>query len=158
MKIYSIIITIVAVCALGLAGYFYWRGGDMRKDFGICQDQRDGLIKDKARLENELNAVNSQLIKISHSAAVLKLALNSFMFAGDIRALTVGSKEAVGVEQAIELLDGNQDRMMAEKDWTDFKTSRYLNPLLGLLRNLANSMERDAKEPGDARNYEPINE
>jgi hypothetical protein len=157
MKIYSIIITIVAVCAFGLAGYFYWQSGDMRKDFGVCQEEKDQLAKDKNRLEGNLSAANSQLAAVRHSATVLKLSLNSFMFAGDVRAITVGSKEAVGVEQAIELLDGNQDRMMAEKDWTDFKTSRYLNPLLGLLRNLVNSIERSAEEPSGARNYEPIN-
>jgi len=165
MKIYSIIITIVAVCAFGLAGYFYWQGGDIRKDFGVCQEEKDQLakekdqlVKDKNRLEGDLNAANSQLSAVRHSAVVLKLALNSFMFAGDVRAITVGSKEAVEVEQAIELLDGNQDRMMAEKDWTDFKTSRYLNPLLGLLRNLVNSIERSAEESSGSRNYEPINE
>ena len=158
MKIYSIIITIIAVCSFGLAGYFYWQGGDIRKDFGICQGEKDQLAKDKNRLEGDLSAINSQLAAVRHSAAVLKLSLNSFMFAGDVRALTVGSREAAEVEQAIEGLDDNKDRMMAEKDWTDFKTSRYFNPLLGLLRNLANSIERNAKESDDVRNYEPINE
>jgi len=147
MKIYSIIITIVAICALILAGYFYWQGGGLRKDFGVCQDQSEGLRKDRAHIESELSMANSQLDKVSHSAAALKTVLNSFMFAGDVRAQTIGSKEAIAVEQAITNIDESTDRMMAEKDWLDFKTSRYLNPLLGLLRNLTNSIERSAGKP-----------
>lgn len=147
MKIYSIIITLIAVCALGLAGYFYWQGGDMRKDLGVCQDQSEGLRKDKAHFENELSRANTQLDKINHSAAALKSILNSFMFAGDVRAVTIGSKEATAVEQAIANISDNTDRMMAEADWADFKSSRYLNPLLGLLRNLTNSIERNSGMP-----------
>lgn len=147
MKIYTIIITIVAVCALGLAGYFYWQGGDMRKDFGVCQDQREGFMKDKAQLESQLNMLDSQLGKVNHSVAALKTVLNSFMFAGDVRAVTIGSKETTAVEQALANIDDDKDRMMAETDWADFKSSRYLNPLLGLLRNLTYSIERSAGPP-----------
>ena len=35
--------------------------------------------------------------------------------------------------------------MGVEKDWKDFKDSLKVNPLLGLLRTLANNIERNLK-------------
>jgi len=145
MKVYLIIISIVAVVALGLAGYFYWQGGDMRQNLGVCQGEKETLKSDKDQLEGELSATNGQLAVVRHSATALNLALNSFMFAGDVRALTVGSKESAAVEQAIGNLDDSGDRMTIENNWTDFKNTRYLNPLLGVLRTLANGIERIVK-------------
>jgi len=151
MKTYSIIITIIVVVALGLAGYFYWQGGEMRNNYSICQSEKNALIserdmiaKDKAELDNKLNLMNEQLDKISRTATALDYALNSFMFAGDIKALTIGSQEAKKVEEALSQLDNSSERMMSEGHWNDFKSTRLFNPLFGLLRGLAGSIKRDA--------------
>jgi len=150
MKTYSIIITIIAIIALGLAGYFYWQGGEMRNNYGICQSEenvliseRDTIAKDKAELNNKFNLINEQLDKISHTATALNYALNSFMFAGDIKALTIGSQETKKVEEALSQIDNSSERMMSEGHWNDFKSTRLFNPLFGLLRGLADSINRD---------------
>jgi hypothetical protein len=65
------------------------------------------------------------------------------MFAGDIKALTIGSQEAKKVEEALSQLDNSSERMMAEGHWHDFKSSRLFNPLFGLLRGLAGSISQD---------------
>jgi hypothetical protein len=126
-----------------LAGYFYWQGGEMRNNYGICQSERDTIAKDKAELNNKFNLINDQLDKISHTATALNYALNSFMFAGDIKALTIGSKEAKKVEEALSQIDNSSERMMSEGNWSDFKSTRLFNPLFGLLRGLADSINRD---------------
>lgn len=151
MKIYSIIITVIAVLLLGLAGYFYWQEGKMRNNFSICQTEknnliaeRDAIAKDRTEINNKLNLVYEQLDKISRTATALNYALNSFMFAGDIKALTIGSQEAKKVEEALNQLNGDE-RMMLEGHWNDFKSTRLFNPLFGLLRGLADSINRDAK-------------
>ena len=129
---------------MGLAGYFYWQGGETRNNYSICQSERDTIAKDKAELNNKFNLINEQLEKISHTAAALDYALNSFMFAGDIKALTIGSKEAKKVEEALSQLDNSSERMMSEGYWSDFKSTRLFNPLFGLLRGLADSIKKDA--------------
>ena len=129
---------------MGLAGYFYWQGGETRNNYSICQSERDAIAKDKAELNNKFNLINEQLEKISHTAAALDYALNSFMFAGDIKALTIGSKEAKKVEEALSQLDNSSERMMSEGHWSDFKSTRLFNPLFGLLRGLADSIKKDA--------------
>lgn len=150
MKTYSIIITIVAVLCLGLVGYLYWQGGQMRNNYSICQTEkgnliaeRDAIAKDKAETNNKLNLAYEQLDKINRTATALDYALNSFMFAGDIKALSIGSREAKRVEEALNQLSRGE-RMMFEGHWNDFKSTRLFNPLFGFLRGLAASISKDA--------------
>jgi len=151
VKIYSIIITIIAIIAFGLAGYFYWQGGETRNNYSVCLSEKNALIaekdtiaKDKAELNNKFNFINEQLDKISRTATALDYALNSFMFAGDIKALTIGSQEAKKVEEALSQIDNSGERMISEGHWNDFKSTRLFNPLFGLLRGLADSIKKDA--------------
>jgi len=144
MKIYSIIITIITIVALGLAGYFYWQGNEIKNNYSICQIEKDTIAKDKAELNKKLDFINEQLDKISRAATALNYAVNSFMFAGDIKALTIGSQEAKQVEEALSKIDNSSERMMFEENWNNFKSTRLFNPLFGLLRGLAGSIEKDA--------------
>jgi len=144
MKIYSIIITIITIVALGLAGYFYWQGNEIKNNYSICQIEKDTIAKDKAELNKKLDFINEQLDKISRAATALNYAVNSFMFAGDTKALTIGSQEAKQVEEALSKIDNSSERMMFEEYWNNFKSTRLFNPLFGLLRVLAGSIEKDA--------------
>jgi hypothetical protein len=150
MKIYLIIITIIAVLAIAVAGYFYWQVGQVAQKETMCQAARVSCQTDKAQLENQLSRANGQLAVVRTTAAVLKAALSSFMIAGDLRALTIGFQEAIEVGQKIEALVDRGDRMMAEKDWGDFKSSLRLNALFGLVRNLANNLDRNLQPTGDS--------
>jgi uncharacterized protein YxeA len=144
MKIYSIIITIVAVIALIFGGYLYWHEGELRNNYNACQTERDTIAKDKAETSNKLNLVYEQLDRINRTATALDYALNSFMFAGDIKAQSIGSEEAKKVEEALSQLSNRDERIMSEGHWNDFKSTRLFNPLFGLLRGLADSINKDA--------------
>jgi hypothetical protein len=142
MKTYSTLITVLAILAIGSAGYFYWQGGAMRQEITDLRTTNEGLGKDKDLLTQQLTDLKSAVAPLRLSAAALKLVVNSFMYAGDIKAQAIGSKEAAGVETAIGNLTDSADRMSAEKDWKDFKTSLRFNPLFGVIRNLANNIDR----------------
>lgn len=150
MKIYSIIVTIVAVLAMVLAGVFYSQiskvsqlAASYQKDSELCQTER-------SKLENQLAQANGKLSNLQKTADVLDAAANSFMFAGDMKANTVGSREAAEVEQKISSMTDKNDRMEAEKNWNDFKTSLRFNPLFGLLRGLAQNLDRNlSQQPGN---------
>lgn len=154
MKIYSIVITVIAVCALGLAGYFYWQSGEVRNNFNVCQNERDQLQTAKAGLENSLSAAQGQLAVIRHTSTALNYVLNSFMYAGDIKAITVGTKESVNVKSAFNEIDDNMDRMSLESSWSQFEKTLLFNPLFGVIRGLSNNIERTISQP--AGNLPPV--
>lgn len=135
MKIYSIIITIIAVLAVVAAGYFYWQHQGLA-------GQVDSCLKEKAQAENQSSRAKARLDEIAKTTAAFKLAADSFIAPGDLKVLAIGSKESAEVEQKIGEMMDKADRMMAEKGWSDFKSSLRLTPLFGLFRNFAGNLER----------------
>jgi len=135
MKIYTIITTIIAVLAITAAGYFYNQYSGLYGQVDACQ-------KDKAFIEGKLDWSNGQLAKISKTAAAFKAVSESFAITGDLKATTIGSKETTAVEQKIADIADGTDRMSAESEWNEFKTSLRLNTLFALYRNFANNIER----------------
>lgn len=150
MKIYSVIVTIVAVLAIIFAGVFYSQINKISQQAKIYQKDNELCQTDRSKLEKQLTQANGKLSNLQKTADVLTAAANSFMFAGDLKAQTVGSQEAAEVEQKINNMTDKMDRMEAEKNWNDFKTSLRFNPLFGLLRGLANNLDRNlSQQPGN---------
>ena len=54
MKVYSTIITIIAVLAIGAAGYFYWQNSEANKKI-------TGMEQDKVALQKDLNKINKTI-------------------------------------------------------------------------------------------------
>jgi len=135
MKVYSIVATIVACLALAAAAYFFVQYNGMSSQVEGCQAAKAGT-------EAQLSDLQEQLSKINKTNAVLISVLDSFMTAGDLKAITVGSQEAAEVEQKIAEVADSKDRMMMEKNWADFKSTKLLNSLFNLLRDATNNIER----------------
>lgn len=150
MKIYSIIATVIAVIAIIFAGVFYSQVSTVSQQADAYKKSGELCQEDKSRTENQLSQANGKLSNLQKTAAVLDAAANSFMFAGDMKASTVGSVEAAEVERKISSMTDKNDRMETEKNWSDFKTTLKFNPLFGLLRGLAQSLERNfSQQPGN---------
>lgn len=128
MKIYLVIITIVACLAIGAGIYFF--------------SQIENCQMAKAETERQLIDAQDQLSKINKTNDVLIAALNAFMVPGDLKAIAVGSQESAEVLQKINDIADSKDRMMAEESWNNFKSSKLLNSLFDFLRNAANNIER----------------
>ena len=150
MKIYSIIVTIIAVVAMVFAGISYSQISKVSQQATTYQKEKEQCQADKSKTENQLSQANGKLSNLQKTADVLDAAANSFMFAGDMKVSTVGSREAAEVEQKISSMTDKGDRMETEKNWNDFKTTLKFNPLFGLLRGLAQSLNRNlSQQPGN---------
>ncbi len=157
MKIYYVSAAIITVLSALLSVYFYLQLKDISQQCAIYKEengrltqeretvkkQMDKLENDRILLVGSLTEVRNQVAKAKESVAVLSDVLNSFMYAGDIKAQTVGSKETAAVEGAISSLSDTSSRMSAEQNWTDFKKNHYFNPLFGLLRGLSRDILQD---------------
>jgi hypothetical protein len=142
MKIYSIIITIIACLAVMAGVYFFLQYNTVSKEYKGMFSEIENCQRDKSETERQLSEEQEQLSKVNNTNEVLVLALNSFMIPGDLKAITVGSQEAAEVEQKINNIADSKDRMMMEKNWNDFKNSKLLNSLFHFLRDGVNNIER----------------
>ncbi len=150
MKIYSIVITIIAVIAIVFAGFFYLQTSKFSQLAASCQKDNKLCQTDKSGLEKQVTQANGKLSNLQKTTDVLNAAANSFMFAGDMKAGAVGSREAAEVEQKINNMTDKGDHMETEKNWNDFKTTLRFNPFFGLLRGLVQSLDRNlSQQPGN---------
>lgn len=150
MKPYPIVITIIAILAVVVAGYFYWQGGAMRNQIKMAQQEKANLEKQitekekqLAETENKLTEIKRGVKDIKETTEVLKSVLESFLVGGDTRVYNIGSQEAIEVEKEIGDITDKTDRMGAEREWGDFKTSRRVSALVALLKGPANNLERN---------------
>lgn len=142
MKIYSIIITIIACFAVVTGAYFFLQYNTMSKQYDGMSLEIENCQNDKAETERQLSEAQEQLSETNKTNKVLVLALNSFMIPGDLKAITVGSQEAVEVDQEINNIADSKDRMMMQQNWNDFKNSKLLNSLFHFLQDGVNNIER----------------
>lgn len=148
MKIYAVIITVIAVLGIAVAGYFYWQGGDTRRELSKCQDETADLTNSNAQMQGDLADLRSQIAEAKQVVAVLQPAVESFVFPGDYKAQAVGAKETAEVAELISVLDDKTNRINAESNWSEFTTTREFNPfftfLRGMLGSLNNALNRTA--------------
>ncbi len=142
MKIYLIIITIIACLAIGGGIYFFSQYNGMSKQFNGMSSQIEDCQKAKAETERQLSDIQDQLSKIKKTNDVLIAALDAFMVPGDLKAIAVGSQESAEVVEKINNITDSKDRMMAEESWNNFKSSKLLNSLFDFLRNGVSNIER----------------
>lgn len=142
MKIYSIIITIIACLTIIIGVYFFLQYNTMLKEYNEMFLEIENCQKDKSEIERQLSEAQEQLSRVNKANEVLILALDSFMIPGDLKAITIGSQEAVEVEQKINNIADSKDRMIMEKNWNDFRNSKLLNSLFHFLRDGVNNIER----------------
>lgn len=142
MKIYSIVITIIALLVFTVGAYFFIQYNTVSQEYGGLSEQIENCQRAKAEIERQLSDAQDQLLKIGKTNDVLITALNSFMIPGDLKAITIGSQETADIEEKINEIADSKDRMIMEKNWSDFKTSKLLNSLFNLLRDGVNNIER----------------
>ncbi len=155
MKIYSIIITIVAVIAIVFAGVFYSQVSKISEQATNYKKDSEHCQSEKKVTEGKISELNGKLNDFQKNTAVLSAVSSSFMIPGDLKVLTVGSREATEVETKIAAMTNKMERMGIEKDWNDFKSTLQINAVLGLMRNMAQNMERSLSQQAQNGNQMP---
>jgi len=158
MKLYSIFITGVAIAALATVGIFYVKSSsavmeakNCQKDQVVLQDKLTSVENEVSLQKQEIGLKTGQLERAAKTASILKIAAGSFMFPGDYKAITIGSKESASVTQAISELTESGERMMAEKGWADFTKTLKMNDFFGVLRNMLEGLDKTLQQnqPGN---------
>ena len=155
MKIYSIIVTIIAVAAFAIAGILYSQVSKISEQATNYKKDSEHCQSEKKITDGKISELNGRLNDFQKNTAVLSAVSSSFMIPGDLKVLTVGSQEAAEVEMKIAAMNNKMERMGIEKDWSDFKSTLQINAALGLMRNMAQNIERSLSQPSQGGNQMP---
>jgi len=139
MKIYAIIATIVAVIALGLAGFYVYR----------YQTKVPSLEKEKSAVEADMNSAKSELSgmktaveNIRTMTIALDASVNSFQPTGDTTIGTFYPTKATTARQKIGDVTDEKDRDMLLINWDQLHNSSRLNDFQALMQKFAENFTR----------------
>ncbi|MDD3480704.1 MAG: hypothetical protein PHW75_00540 [Patescibacteria group bacterium] len=135
MKIYSIIVTIVAVIAILAAGFLGYQYQDLQK-------QKKAVEDDMNEVQQELEGARLSVTNLETTVVALESTVGSFQPVGDT---TIGSfipVRATESRQKIEEITDEKDREIVLEGWDLFYESRRLNDFQHLLEKFTETLGR----------------
>jgi len=145
MKIYSVIITVIAVAFLILAGYFYRQVGVVKNDLVQSQNQlhqtKDQLQQTQGELSGLRNIVETGLASAKLTTAILQGSLETFLVAGNTKVAALGESEAKAISDEIQNFPEKMNKISFEDGWSRFLKSRTISDYLAFSRSLAQTLK-----------------
>lgn len=143
MKIYSIVVSVVAVLAIMGVGFFYWQYANVNKKLNSVEQERKELQGQKDKAVSQVSDFQKGMRSVKETAEAFKAVIDSFTVPGDVKVGEIGSIEATAARQQIGDITDKTDKIGAEKTWDDFRDSKHVADLRALLENLANNLVRN---------------
>ncbi|MFA5022505.1 MAG: hypothetical protein WC508_05510 [Patescibacteria group bacterium] len=144
MKIYAIIITVVAVLFGVAAGYLLWQLTGLKAELGQVQYQQhlteDELEKNEVKLQQAQNLIDTGFTSAKENSDILKNSLETFLVAGDLKIFTLSETEAQMITDKIQSLSDKMDKVSLEKAWSDFLKSQKITDYFAFARTAASNI------------------
>jgi hypothetical protein len=134
MKIYSIIVTIIAVLALAILGYGYYTGLKIKKVLTECNTQNSAYQSEIQTMRNDEQKKTEEILGL---AEVLRESSSSFMHAGDVKASSFNTASLDKIDQEIKNLKNAHVQDAVKKKWETFLQTSSLNDYRDFIGTLA---------------------
>lgn len=135
MKMYSILITIIAISALGVAIYFGYQYQDIKNQ--------------KKSVENEMNSAKDEVVRIKSSITnfettiiALDATVDSFSPTGDSDVGYFSTEKATTAREKIGDITDEKDKEMVLIEWDRFRSSSKINDFQQLLKKFTENLNR----------------
>lgn len=138
MKIYSIVITVVAVILLAVAGYFYQQVAVVKSELATTKSE---LNQSAVELTNLQNLVATELTSAKATVDILKNSLESFLVAGDVKVASISDSEAKTISDKILAFPDKLNKTSFESGWAGFLKSQTVSDYLAFSRSLAQTLQ-----------------
>jgi len=143
MKIYSVVVSLVAILAIAGAGFFYWQYTQVNEKLNSVEQERKELQGQKDKAMDQVSNLQKGMKNIKETAEAFKAVIDSFIVSGNVKVEAIGPDEATAARQQIGDITDNTDKIAAEKTWDDFRDLKQVADLKALLENLANNLMRN---------------
>lgn len=146
MKVYVVIVTVLAVLVAAVAGWLYSEKVSVERGL-------DKTLRDKARVEKRLEDLENGVKGARETSEALVAVLQVPIFPGDAQVPTIDTEAATKARQQIGDITDRADRAGAEKDWDAFRNTLKVTELQAALRKLADNLHRNLtqEKPAPAR-------
>jgi hypothetical protein len=140
LKIYSIIVTIITVLALGILGYGYYTGLKIKKTLTECETQNSAYQSEIQKMRNDEQKKAEEILGL---AEILRESSSSFMHAGNIKASSFNTASLDKIDQEIKNLKNTHTQDAVKKKWETFLQTSFLNDYRDFLATLADEIRNE---------------
>jgi len=151
MKIYAVVVTIIAILAGVAAGYLFWQTTTIQAGLNQAQEQqrqandeltqvKTELSQTKDELNNAQKLVDTGFTGAKENSDILKNSLETFLVAGDLKIFTISETEARAITEKIQNISDKMDKVSLEKPWSDFLKSQKITDYFAFARAAASNI------------------
>jgi len=151
MKIYAIIVTIIAVLALSLLGYGYYTGLKIKKTIADYENKIQTMHDEEEAMQQE---EQKKLDEISSLAGILRESSSSFMHPGNFKASSFNPSIVERLKDEIENITDTTLKKEIKDKWDAFQQSQNLNDyrdfigtVADIIRNSSTTLEPSNQKP-----------
>lgn len=141
MKIYAVVVTLVAVLALSVVGYGVWAGNKL-------QTSLNKLESNLHQTQNELSGLkitNQKLgLEIQTLNKILRASSNSLVHPGDLKISSFNAGSVDEINSNIEKIADQHVRAKVKSDWENFVNSKTLNDYRQFIQSVSDAISNDA--------------
>jgi len=134
MKIYSIIVTIIAVLAVAILGYGYYAGLKIKKVIAECAKEKSTYKSEVQKMRSDEQKKAEEILGL---ADILRESSSSFMHAGNIKASSFDTASLDKIDQEIKNLRNTHSQEEVKKKWDAFLQSYSLNDYRDFIGTMA---------------------
>ena len=140
MKIYAVIVTIVAVLALGVVGFGVWQGIHIKAAYN---KQSDELRLKRDELKSLRDQTQKQASDIETLNRILRASSNSLVHPGDLKVTSFNAPSVTEIDTNIEKITDQNMQEKVKSDWNTFSNSKTINDYRQFIQSVSDAISGD---------------
>lgn len=142
MKVYAIIVTIVAVLALGTVGFEFWQGAKVKKAF---TQKSDELSSTQAKLEGIEEQYKRPAENINNFSQILGKSSSSFIQPGVMKIDSFNQQAVDEINKQMATIQDASVQDEMKSNWDKFVASKTINDYRTFITTISNVILRSSK-------------
>lgn len=148
MKIYAIIITVIAILALGIIGYGFWAGQKISVKIVSLERQSKIAMDDLQKVQQEYSNSTQEIKNLSQ---LLRETSSSFIQPGVSSIDSFNAVSMQKIDSQIGQIKNDYTKKDIQEKWSIFQDSKLINDYRGVIASIADNISNLSVEPAQAQ-------
>ena len=140
MKIYAVVVTIVAVLALGVVGFGVWQGTRLQASYNKASNE---LKLKQGELKTFKDQTQKQASDIETLNKILRDSSNSLVHPGDLKVTSFNAQSVSEINTNIEKIADQNLQEKVKTDWNTFLNSKTINDYRQFIQSVSDAVSSD---------------
>ena len=141
MKVYAIIVTIIAVLALGVVGYGFWQGAKIKTAY---TQKSNELSATQAKLQGIKDEYKTPAENINNISQILGKTSSAFIQPGVMQVSSFNQQSVDEINKQIASIQDTSARDEIKSNWDKFVASKTINDYRTFVQTISNAISNES--------------